>query len=50
MKRAEKANRIVKILDDLYPETPIPLDHRDPFTLLIAVLLSARPPTRRSTR
>ncbi len=42
MKRAEKAARIVAILDDLYPETPIPLDHRDPFTLLIAVLLSAQ--------
>ena len=42
MKRAEKAQKIVEILEDLYPETPIPLDHRDPFTLLIAVLLSAQ--------
>ena len=42
MKRREKAERIAQILDDLYPETPIPLDHRDPFTLLIAVLLSAQ--------
>ncbi len=42
MKRAEKTRRIVEILDRLYPETPIPLDHRDPFTLLIAVLLSAQ--------
>lgn len=42
MKRAEKTRRIVEILDDLYPETPIPLDHSDPFTLLIAVLLSAQ--------
>jgi endonuclease III len=42
MKRSEKAARIVEILDDLYPETPIPLDHRDPFTLLVAVLLSAQ--------
>lgn len=42
MKRAEKAERILKILDGLYPEPPIPLDHEDPFTLLIAVLLSAQ--------
>ena len=42
MKRAEKVRKIVEILDDLYPETPIPLDHVDPFTLLIAVLLSAQ--------
>jgi len=42
MKRAEKAERIHKILDRLYPLPPIPLRHRDPFTLLIAVLLSAQ--------
>ncbi len=42
MKRAEKAARILRILDDLYPEPPIPLDHEDPFTLLVAVLLSAQ--------
>jgi len=42
MKRAEKTQAIVDILDDLYPTTPIPLDHSDPFTLLIAVLLSAQ--------
>ncbi len=42
MKRAGKARRIVEILDELYPQTPIPLEHRDPFTLLIAVLLSAQ--------
>ncbi len=42
MKRADKARKIVQILDDLYPETPIPLEHQDPFTLLIAVLLSAQ--------
>ena len=42
MKRADKAVRIIEILDRLYPETPIPLDHHDPFTLLIAVLLSAQ--------
>lgn len=42
MKRAEKAKRIGEILDELYPEPPIPLAHRDPFTLLVAVLLSAQ--------
>jgi endonuclease-3 len=42
MVRAEKAARILEILDELYPEVPIPLDHRDAFTLLIAVLLSAQ--------
>ncbi len=42
MKRAEKAARIVEILDRLYPETPVPLDHSDPYTLLVAVMLSAQ--------
>jgi endonuclease-3 len=42
MKRAEKAAKIAEILDRLYPEPPIPLDHDSPFTLLIAVLLSAQ--------
>ena len=42
MKRAEKAERIRKILDGIYPDSPIPLHHRDPFTLLVAVLLSAQ--------
>jgi len=42
MTRAEKAKHIHKILDDLYPTTPIPLDHSDPYTLLVAVLLSAQ--------
>jgi endonuclease-3 len=42
MTRAEKASRIRSILHDFYSEPPIPLDHRDPFTLLIAVLLSAQ--------
>jgi endonuclease-3 len=42
VKRADKAERIRRILDDLYPEPPIPLDHTDPFTLLVAVLLSAQ--------
>jgi|TARA_B100001113_G_scaffold289090_1_gene245012 endonuclease-3 len=42
MKRSEKAQRIGTQLDNLYPETPIPLDHRDPYTLLVAVMLSAQ--------
>ncbi len=42
MKRAEKAERIAKLLDEIYPETPVPLDHSDPYTLLVAVLLSAQ--------
>ena len=42
MKRAEKAERILEMLDERYPETPIPLDHEDPFTLLVAVALSAQ--------
>ncbi len=42
MKRAEKAAKIQAILDERFPHPPVPLDHRDPFTLLIAVLLSAQ--------
>ena len=42
LSRKEKATAIAEMLDELYPETPIPLDHRDPYTLLIAVLLSAQ--------
>src|SRR6185295_19274752 len=42
MRRAEKARRIGEILDRLYPLPPIPLHHRDPFTLLVAVVLSAQ--------
>jgi endonuclease-3 len=42
MRRREKAERIGQILDDLYPEPPIPLDHTDPYTLLVAVALSAQ--------
>ncbi len=42
MTRQEKAERIQKILNELHPEVPIPLDHQDSFTLLIAVLLSAQ--------
>jgi endonuclease-3 len=42
MTRAERAQRIGQILDALYPQPPIPLQHRDPYTLLVAVLLSAQ--------
>lgn len=42
MKRIEKAERIGAFLDEVYPDLPIPLDHSDEFTLLIAVLLSAQ--------
>ena len=42
MKRKEKAEKIVKILESFYPETPIPLDHNSVFQLLIAVLMSAQ--------
>ena len=42
MTRAEKAVRIQAILDQYVPDVPIPLAHQDPFTLLIAVLLSAQ--------
>jgi endonuclease-3 len=39
---ANKAAFIREVLDELYPETPIPLSHQDPYTLLVAVLLSAQ--------
>ncbi len=42
MRRIEKANEIGKLLDELYPEQPIPLDHSDDYTLLVAVMLSAQ--------
>ena len=42
MLKAERVQYIQRRLQELYPETPVPLDHRDPFTLLIAVLLSAQ--------
>jgi len=42
VKRSEKAKRIGEILDQLYPLPPIPLAHEDPFTLLVAVVLSAQ--------
>lgn len=42
MTRQERADRVAKELARLYPRTPIPLDHKDPFTLLVAVVLSAQ--------
>ena len=42
MKRSEKAERIVTMLEELYPETPVPLDHTNTFELLVAVLMSAQ--------
>ena len=42
MKKKERCAYIEATLERLFPETPIPLDHRDPYTLLLAVLLSAR--------
>lgn len=42
MRKKEKATAIHGILDELYPEVPVPLDHTDPYTLLVAVLLSAQ--------
>lgn len=42
MNKKEKAEKIRKILEELYPAPPIPLKHKDPYTLLIAVLLSAQ--------
>ncbi len=40
--KEKKANDILKILEKLYPKTPIPLSHKDPYTLLVAVVLSAQ--------
>ena len=42
MRRQEKADRIGQVLDDLYPDPPVPLDHVNPYTLLVAVALSAQ--------
>jgi len=42
MKRIDKAKKIEKILNNLYPETPIPLNHSSAYTLLVAVMLSAQ--------
>ncbi len=42
MNKSEKVQFVIDTLERLYPETPIPLDHKDPYTLLIAVLMSAQ--------
>ncbi len=42
MTKQEKVNFVIETLNRLYPEVPIPLEHKDPYTLLIAVLLSAQ--------
>ncbi|MCP9200665.1 endonuclease III [Gramella sp. GC03-9] len=42
MTKQEKVDFVIDTLNDIYPEIPIPLDHKDPYTLLIAVLLSAQ--------
>jgi endonuclease-3 len=42
LKKQERAALIMERLQQHYPETPVPLDHSDPFTLLVAVLLSAQ--------
>jgi endonuclease-3 len=42
MRKQQRADHILQRLEELYPETPIPLDHKDPYTLLVAVLLSAQ--------
>ena len=42
MNRKERAQTVMARLEEQYPDPPIPLDHRDPFTLLVAVLLSAQ--------
>jgi len=42
MRRQDKADRIGRMLDELYPDPPVPLDHSSPYTLLVAVALSAQ--------
>ncbi|NBC58219.1 MAG: endonuclease III [Bacteroidetes bacterium] len=47
MKKSEKVNFVINTLNEIYPKIPIPLDHKDPYTLLIAVLLSAQSTDKR---
>ena len=42
MSKKEKVSHIIQILEDLFPNPPIPLEHKDSYTLLISVLLSAQ--------
>ncbi|BAV94079.1 endonuclease III domain-containing protein [Ichthyobacterium seriolicida] len=50
MKKKDKANFIIENLERLYPETPIPLKHKDNYTLLVSVLLSAQSTDERVNR
>lgn len=47
MTKKEKVQFVIDTLNEIYPQTPIPLDHKDPYTLLIAVLLSAQSTDKR---
>jgi endonuclease-3 len=47
VKQAEKAKKIAEILQEIFPSAAVPLVHRDPFTLLVAVMLSAQTTDRR---
>ena len=42
MNKQERVQFAINTLEELYPEIPVPLDHKDPYTLLVAVLLSAQ--------
>ena len=42
MNRKQKAEKIGLLLDELYPSTPVPLNHKDSYTLIVAVMLSAQ--------
>jgi len=42
MNKEQKVQFVIDTLEEIYPEVPVPLDHKDPYTLLIAVLLSAQ--------
>jgi endonuclease-3 len=42
MRKQQRADHLLRRLEELYPETPIPLEHKDAYTLLVAVLLSAQ--------
>ena len=42
MTKQQKVDFVIKTLNELYPDIPVPLDHKDPYTLLIAVLMSAQ--------
>ena len=50
MTKKEKVKYVVQQLEKLYPETPVPLDHKDPYTLLIVVLLFAQCTDERVTK